>query len=342
MSSNLGPAIVVCFPRSDPVILSGLFHDSSRNEAITLKSECFAFLDEVRLSAHAKFSKLQVPDEALSHVMSMGFKECDVRRALRLNNQDIGRAIDFLSEEKAKRVQKREDDIRYKEEIMELKQYGVTPLKKAVNLDKLKELMAIGFEKKLVVEVRLNAGLEDAYARSVFEVLDFFRVDSTKALISFVLALINGEMGLTVFLEPSVILLILVVNAAVGVITETNAEKALEELRAYQVDIATVLRNGQELLSLGLVQTLLWGSIRDSMLRTDDKVTPLKKKLDEFGIFLAKVIAGICVLVWIVNIGHFRDPAHGGILLERMAFKITTNRSQLHVVRKLRQLEVTS
>ncbi|KAE8694697.1 hypothetical protein F3Y22_tig00110777pilonHSYRG00337 [Hibiscus syriacus] len=77
------------------------------------------------------------------------------------------------------------------------------------------------------------------------------------------------------------------------------------------------------------------GSIRDSMLRTDDKVTPLKQKWDEFGTFFAKAIAGICVLVWIVNIGHFRDPAHGGILLERMAFKSTTNRSQLHVVREV-------
>jgi len=36
----------------------------------------------------------------------------------------------------------------------------------------------------------------------------------------------------------------------VGVITETNAEKALEELRAYQADIATVLRNGNTLLQL--------------------------------------------------------------------------------------------
>ncbi|KAE8711257.1 protein OS-9-like [Hibiscus syriacus] len=103
-------------------------------------------------SAQAKFSQLQVSDEALSHVMSMGFKERDARRALRLNNQDIGRAVDFLFEEKAKIAQKREDDIRHREEIMELKQYGVTPLKKAVNLEKLKELVAIGFEKKLAAE----------------------------------------------------------------------------------------------------------------------------------------------------------------------------------------------
>lgn len=285
--------------------------------------------------------------------------------------------------------------------------------------------------------------MEDAYARSVVEVLDFFGVDPTKgladsqvarhvriygknvlpqekrtafwklvlkqfddllvkiliaaAVISFFLALINGETGLTAFLEPSVILLILAANAAVGVITETNAEKALEELRAYQADIATVLRNGCfsilpaaelvpgdivevnvgckipadmrmiEMLSnqlrvdqailtgescsvekelgstiatnavyqdktnilfsgtvvvagraravvVGVGANTAMGSIRDSMLQTEDEVTPLKKKLDEFGTFLAKVIAGICVLVWIVNIGHFRDPSHGGFL----------------------------
>ena len=30
--------------------------------------------------------------------------------------------------------------------------------------------------------------------------------------------------------------------------------------------------------------------------------------------FIYQVIAVVCVLVWVVNIGHFRDPAHGGIL----------------------------
>ncbi|OMO98591.1 UBA-like protein [Corchorus capsularis] len=111
--------------------------------------------DEARKAlnaAQAKFSQLEVPDEALSHVMSMGFKEHDARRALRLNNQDIGSAVGFLFEEKAKRAKKREDDIRHRKELMEQKQYGLTPLKKAVNLEQLEALVAIGFEKSLAAE----------------------------------------------------------------------------------------------------------------------------------------------------------------------------------------------
>lgn len=48
------------------------------------------------------------------------------------------------------------------------------------------------------------------------------------------------------------------------------------------------------------------------MAETNEEMTPLKKKLDEFGTFLSKAIAVICVLVWIINIGHFNDPIHGG------------------------------
>lgn len=50
--------------------------------------------------------------------MSMGFKEKDAKRALRMSNQDVQSAIDFLVEENAKKAQQREEDIRRRNEIM--------------------------------------------------------------------------------------------------------------------------------------------------------------------------------------------------------------------------------
>lgn len=62
--------------------------------------------------------QLQIPDETLSLVMGMGFQENDAKRALRLNNQDIASSVDFLIEEKAKRAQKRKDDLQRQKEIL--------------------------------------------------------------------------------------------------------------------------------------------------------------------------------------------------------------------------------
>ena len=48
----------------------------------------------------------------------------------------------------------------------------------------------------------------------------------------------DGEGGITAYVEPIVILLILILNACVGVWQESNAEKALESLKEMQVQYA--------------------------------------------------------------------------------------------------------
>lgn len=214
------------------------------------------------------------------------------------------------------------------------------------------------------------------------------------AVVDLIIALANGESGVGAFVEPAVIVLILVANATVGVITETNAEAAIEELKAYEADVATVLREGRwmvlsatelvpgdiievavggkvpadvrlaELLSseLRIDQSILTGEsgsvdkstatvtmakavyqdktnilfsgtvvaagrargivvgtgastaigrIRDAITEAQEQETPLKQKLDQFGAFLSKAIAVICILVWVVNLPHFSDPLHG-------------------------------
>eukprot|EP00195_Chlamydomonas_chlamydogama_P002978 CAMPEP_0202921722 /NCGR_PEP_ID=MMETSP1392-20130828/77545_1 /ASSEMBLY_ACC=CAM_ASM_000868 /TAXON_ID=225041 /ORGANISM="Chlamydomonas chlamydogama, Strain SAG 11-48b" /LENGTH=1097 /DNA_ID=CAMNT_0049615311 /DNA_START=39 /DNA_END=3331 /DNA_ORIENTATION=+ len=215
------------------------------------------------------------------------------------------------------------------------------------------------------------------------------------AVVDFIIALSDGEGIWGALVEPMVIFLILIANATVGVITERNAEQAIEELKAYEAESATVIRGGQlqsvpaadvvpgdvvELtvgakvpadirlaLILGSVlkvdQSLLTGEsesvekspapvtvdkpvyqdmtcvlfsgtlivagrargiaiatgsntaigkIRDALREGGDDSTPLKQKLDEFGELLSKVIAAICVLVWMINIRRFNDPALGG------------------------------
>ncbi len=68
------------------------------------------------------------------------------------------------------------------------------------------------------------------------------------ALVSFGLAYLEGggeEEGLRAYIEPLVIVLILVLNAMVGVWQESNAEAALEALKELQSEHARVLRGGK-------------------------------------------------------------------------------------------------
>lgn len=213
------------------------------------------------------------------------------------------------------------------------------------------------------------------------------------AAISFVLALFEDE-GWTAFVDPAVILTILILNAIVGVSQESSAEKAIAALQEYSANKAKVVRKGlvsevkaDELVPGDIVhvavgdripadcrllsihsnsfrvdQSILTGesesvskethAIKDEQAVKQDQVnmlfsgttvvtgmahavvvltgsntaigdihesitaqisqpTPLKEKLNDFGDMLAKVISGICILVWLINIQHFNDPSHG-------------------------------
>lgn len=69
------------------------------------------------------------------------------------------------------------------------------------------------------------------------------------ALVSFALAYFeegSAEEGVRAYIEPFVILLILVLNAIVGVWQESNAEAALEALTELQSEHASVTRQGKQ------------------------------------------------------------------------------------------------
>eukprot|EP00835_Amoeboradix_gromovi_P001540 NODE_72_length_23514_cov_0.560624.p1 type:complete len:869 gc:universal NODE_72_length_23514_cov_0.560624:10001-12607(+) len=216
------------------------------------------------------------------------------------------------------------------------------------------------------------------------------------ALVSFALAVEEYYEGTEVhiamaFAEPLVILLILIANAVVGILQESNALQAINALKEYTPDQCHAFVNNQLVVRLAkflvpgdvvelrtgnvvpadcrilsingnlridqsiltgesssvyktvsivsnhkvlqdltnilfsgtlvvsgsckalVVKTALsteLGKIHSEISNEEDQKSPLKKKLDEFGDALAKWIAVICILVWIMNINHFSDKQH--------------------------------
>jgi len=222
------------------------------------------------------------------------------------------------------------------------------------------------------------------------------------AVVSFFLGFLEGTGSFfEICVEPSVIMIILIANAIVGVWQENSAEESIQALKKYESADAVVLRDGEkkvieranlvpgdivyletgakvpadirivEIRSICLKtnQSMLtgetlavlkqvkavdvnsviprmvdqdkfniafsgttisqgcgmgvavltgentsMGKIQKSLHSSEEVKTPLGEKLDEFAEQLSKVITVICIVVWLINIGHFSDPDHGGLL----------------------------
>jgi hypothetical protein len=81
------------------------------------------------------------------------------------------------------------------------------------------------------------------------------------ALISFAIAYFeegSAEEGLRAYVEPFVILAILIINAIVGVWQERNAESALDALTEMQSEHAAVIRDGKQVGYSSSFERLAW------------------------------------------------------------------------------------
>ncbi len=101
-----------------------------------------------------------------------------------------------------------------------------------------------------------------------------------------------------------------------------KSEEVVKDAGAVKQDMTNMLFSGTTVVN-GAARAVVvltgsrtaLGAIHSSISTADEEEkTPLKRKLDDFGDQLAKVISVICILVWLVNIRHFSDPSHHGWL----------------------------
>ncbi|CAD2084529.1 calcium-transporting ATPase, putative [Plasmodium vinckei brucechwatti] len=130
--------------------------------------------------------------------------------------------------------------------------YNVEDVLKAVKVDEnrglseneiRKRIMQYGFNE---LEVEKKKGIFELILNQFDDLL--VKILLLAAFVSFALTLLDmkdNEVALCDFIEPVVILMILILNAAVGVWQECNAEKSLEALKQLQPTKAKVLREGK-------------------------------------------------------------------------------------------------
>jgi Ca2+ transporting ATPase len=99
------------------------------------------------------------------------------------------------------------------------------------------------------------------------------------------------------------------VNKDIRVVKDANAVKQ-DQVNMLFSGTTVVTGHANALVVLTGANTAI-GDIHDSITSQISQPTPLKEKLNDFGDQLAKVITAICVLVWLINIRNFNDPAHG-------------------------------
>ncbi len=120
-------------------------------------------------------------------------------------------------------------------------------------IDALNSDEKTGLSSEVVKERRLKYGenkLKEKKKKSLFsKFLEQFKdvmiiILLIAAVISFVIACVEGNPS--EFFEPALILLIVVLNAVMGVVQESKAEKALDALKNMSAPHARVIRDGKE------------------------------------------------------------------------------------------------
>lgn len=103
-----------------------------------------------------------------------------------------------------------------------------------------------------------------------------------------------------------------VLKTSEGVVKDVQAVKQDQTNVLFAGTTVTMGKARAVVVKTGIATAI--GEIQSSIASQEEDKTPLKKRLDEFGDQLAKIISVICVLVWIINYRHFSNPIHGGFL----------------------------